>query len=215
MELLGPSLEDLFNYSGRKFSLKTTIMVADQMLTRIEGMHSKNYIHRDIKPDNFLTGLGKHSYMIYMIDFGLSKRYRDAKSHQHIPYKENKSLTGTARYASINAHLGIEQSRRDDLEAIGFVLLYFLKGKLAWQGIRAKNRQEKYHKIMEMKIVTPVEYLCRGTPQQFSFYMNYCRSLRFEDRPDYLFLKKLFKELLISNSFEYDYLYDWAVPDVY
>lgn len=164
IDLLGPSLEDLFNFNQRKFSLKTTLMLADQMISRVEYIHSKNYIHRDIKPDNFLTGLGKNSHVAFVIDYGLSKKFRDVKTHQHIPYRENKNLTGTARYASINAHLGIEQSRRDDLEAIGYVLVYFLKGYLPWQGIKANNKQEKYHKIMEKKMTTPVEILCKSLP---------------------------------------------------
>ena len=168
MDLLGPSLEDLFNFCGRKFQLKTTLMVADQMITRIEYVHSKNYIHRDIKPENFVIGLGKRSNQVFLIDFGLSKKFRDPKTHQHIPYKENKNLTGTARYASINAHLGIEQSRRDDLEAIGYVSIYFIKGKLPWQGISAQNKAEKYHKIMEKKMSIPVEYLCLGLPSIFA-----------------------------------------------
>lgn len=173
MDLLGPSLEDLFSFCGRKFGLKTTIMIADQMISRIEYMHSKNYIHRDIKPDNFLIGLGKRSNMVFVIDFGLAKKFRDPKTHQHIPYKENKNLTGTARYASINAHLGVEQSRRDDLEAIGYVLIYFIKGKLPWQGVNVQNKTEKYHKIMEKKMQTPVEYLCLGVPSKtFIFSFN-------------------------------------------
>lgn len=144
----------------------------------MEYVHSKNYIHRDIKPDNFLIGLGKRSNIVYVVDFGLAKKYRDGKTHQHIPYRENKNLTGTARYASINAHLGIgtaeylsyiiwlEQSRRDDLEAIGYVLIYLVKGYLPWQGIKANNKQEKYHKIMEKKMTTPVEILCKGLPSK-------------------------------------------------
>jgi serine/threonine protein kinase len=108
MDLMGPSLEDLYKFCGGRFSLKTTLMVGYQMLGTIQRLHGKNYVHRDIKPENFLMGLGKKSHMVHIIDFGLAKRYRDSKTHQHIQYKENKNLTGTARYASVNAHLGIE-----------------------------------------------------------------------------------------------------------
>jgi serine/threonine protein kinase len=161
MDLLGYSLEDLFSRCGRRFSLKTVLMIADQTLLRIEYIHSKSFIHRDIKPDNFLMGLGRRSNVVYIIDFGLAKRYRDPKTHVHIMYRENKHLTGTPRYASINNHLGIEQSRRDDLESLGYVFMYFLRGSLPWQGLRANTKKQKYQKIMEKKMATPIDLLCK------------------------------------------------------
>jgi len=213
MDLLGPSLEDYFNMCHRKFSLKTVLMIADQMLYRIEYLHSKNFIHRDIKPDNFLMGHAKKSNILYLIDFGLAKKYRDPKTQQHIPYRENKSLTGTARYASINAHTGIEQSRRDDLEAIGYVLMYFNIGQLPWQGIQANTKEEKYLKIAESKRTTPAETLCKDDPAVFASYLNYCRALRFEDRPDYAYLRRLFKDLFMREEFINDGIFDWMQPD--
>jgi len=174
MDLMGKSLEDLFNDSKRKFSLKTVLMLADQILCRIEIIHTKCFIHRDIKPDNFLIGRGVRRSMVYAIDFGLAKLYRDPRTHQHVGYREQRSLTGTARYASVNAHLGIEQSRRDDLEAIGYVLLYFLKGSLPWQGLNAATKTQKYHRIMECKRDTPLEELCKGFPGKIYHYIHIC-----------------------------------------
>ncbi|CAA2993384.1 casein kinase 1 3 [Olea europaea subsp. europaea] len=211
LDLLGPSLEDLFVYCRRKFSLKTVLMLADQMITRIEFVHAKGFLHRDIKPDNFLMGLGRKSNQVYIIDFGLAKRYRDSITNRHIPYRENKNLTGTARYASCNTHLGIEQSRRDDLESLGYVLLYFLRGSLPWQGLKAATKKQKYDKICEKKLSTPIEMLCKSHPVEFASYFHYCHSLTFDQRPDYGFLKRLFRELFTREGYEFDYIFDWTI----
>ncbi|CAN1246916.1 Casein kinase 1-like protein 10 [Linum grandiflorum] len=211
IDLLGPSLEDLFNYCNRKFSLKTVLMLADQLINRIEYMHSRSFLHRDIKPDNFLMGLGRKANQVYVIDYGLAKKYRDLQTHKHIPYRENKNLTGTARYASVNTHLGVEQSRRDDLESLGYVLMYFLRGSLPWQGLKAGNKKQKYDKISEKKMLTPIEVLCKSYPSEFTSYFHYCRSLRFDDKPDYAYLKKLFRDLFVREGYQFDYIFDWTI----
>lgn len=211
MDLLGPSLEDLFNFCSRRFTMKTVLMLADQMINRIEYIHNKNFIHRDIKPDNFLMGIGRHCNKVFIIDFGLAKKFYDTRTRKHIPYREDKNLTGTARYASINAHLGIEQSRRDDMESLGYVLMYFNKGSLPWQGLKANNKKQKYEKISEKKMSTNVETLCKNFPSEFAMYLNYCRALRFEEKPDYTYLRQLFRALFQTLNHQFDYLFDWTM----
>lgn len=209
IELCGPCLEDLFNYSLRKFSLKTVLMIADQMLHRIEYIHQKGLIHRDIKPENFVFGLADRGHHLNIIDFGLSKRYFDNRTRTHIPFRENKPLTGTARYCSTNTHRGYEQSRRDDMESIGFLLIYFMVGQLPWQGIQAPDAASKTVRIGEKKIATPLEDLCQECPPEFLSYMKHCRSLRFSEAPDYALLRGMFRQLMEQNGFEYDWVFDW------
>lgn len=213
IDLLGPNLEDLFDMCGRKFSIKTVCMAAKQMITRIQSVHDKSLIYRDIKPDNFLIGVPatKDANVIHIIDFGMAKHYRDPKTKVHIPYRERKSLSGTARYMSINTHLGREQSRRDDLESLGHVFMYFLRGGLPWQGLRAATNKQKYEKIGEKKQTTPIAELCEGFPEEFSIYMNYVRKLGFEEAPDYDFLRELFVKVLKNTGEVDDGIFDWTL----
>ena len=212
MELLGKSLETLFQENNCKFSLKTVCMLAEQMITRLEYIHKKYILHRDIKPDNFTIGRGKQSHIIYLIDFGLSKKYRSSKgNHEHIKYSENKRLIGTARYASINALKGCEQGRRDDMEALGYVLMYFLRGNLPWQGLKLNRGDDRYKKIYETKKNTTPEELCIGYPKQFCEYIKYTRNLSFEQEPDYNYLKKLIFTVMDKYEINLDFLYDWGL----
>jgi len=185
MEILGKSLEDHVQACGGKLTPKTTTLIAEQVLQRIEFFHSKKIVHRDIKPENFMFGIKNKIHHVYIIDFGLSKLYWDSTRNSHAVQKTGLSLTGTARYASINAHKGVEQSRRDDLEAIGHMFLYFLRGALPWSGLDAKTQEEKYRKICEKKEQTPLPELCKGFPDGFEKYLAYTRSLGFADQPDY------------------------------
>ena len=213
IDLLGPSLEDCFSECRRQFSLKTTVQLAAQMVARIEHVHEKDYLHRDIKPDNFLTGAEDQPAVIYLIDFGLSKRYRDVKTKQHIPYKEGRTLTGTARYASVGSHMGIEQGRKDDIEAIAYVLLYFLLGELPWQGIHVASKQEKYHRICDMKMNLN-SALLKGHPVEFLQMLNYAKSLKFEEKPDYEYVQNLFKQIAQREGMAFDGVFDWTEETV-
>jgi serine/threonine protein kinase len=172
------------------------------MLMRIQKVHEERIIHRDIKPDNFLIG-GREDTKntVYIIDFGLAKCYRNSEG-EHIPFRDGKNLTGTARYASINTHIGYEQSRRDDLETIGHVLLYFLKGTLPWQGLPGRSKNEKYNAIKKKKLEVTVDELCKGHPTEFKDFMNYCRNLQFTEDPDYKYLIGLFEQCCKNNGYD-------------
>ena len=210
MDLLGQNLEDLYNYCAKNFSLKTIIMIIIQMIERLKHVHDNHYIHRDIKPENFLIGKENTEKTIYLIDFGLAKRYRDEYTQIHIPLKENRNLTGTARYASCNAHNGLEQSRRDDMESIAYVILYFFRKKLPWQGLKCKDKNEKHAKIKELKMSITPEKLFEGIPKEFADYLTMVKKLGFEDEPAYKSYIQMFNKLFKAKEFEMDYIYDWV-----
>ncbi len=224
MELLGPNIESLLKCCGKRFSLTTTVMLGQQMIDLMESLHGKSFIHRDIKPDNFVIGIGEGAGLVHMIDFGLAKRYRDPRSKIHIQYRDNKNLTGTARYASINTHIGLEQARRDDIESWAYVLIYMMRGSLPWQGIHGCPKKERYDRILELKMSTPVELLCKRLPRtkrrnrtdvdEFAVILYYARAIPFEEKPDYLYLRNCLMKALTENVPDYEPVFDWLLPEV-
>lgn len=215
LDLMGPSLEDLLNTCNRCLSLKTVLMLAIQMLNIAQMIHDHGFLHRDMKPDNFVMGLQQNSNALYILDFGLAKRYIDPRTKEHIQYIEGNSLIGTARYASISAHEGKEVSRRDDLESIGYILIYLLKGRLPWQGLKVEektktSKHNRYAAIYEKKKSTPIQELCDGLPKEFADYLRAVRQLSFTDKPNYAFYRKSFRNLLNKLEYIFDFQYDWS-----
>ena len=213
MQLMGKSLEELFN-KRTKFSVKTTALLAYQMITVLQFIHDKHIIHRDIKPDNFVMGLNKQNADLFLLDFGLAKKYRSSKTLEQYPYIKKKKLTGTARYASIHALEEMEQSRRDDLESVGYVLMYFLRGNLPWQGLKIKSKEDRYKKILDKKKETTSEQLCKNFPEEFKEYLEYSRNLEYTEQPKYDKLKNKFYNLVCNKMGEsFDYIYDWTTEN--
>jgi serine/threonine protein kinase len=203
MDLLGPSLENLINTCKEKrFRLKTIILLMIQLIDIMKYIHSCGYIHRDIKPDNFVIGVSKRSNRIHCIDFGLAKKFiKRGTEDEHISFKKGYKFCGTARYASIAAHKGFEQSRKDDLEAIGYMIIYLFRGNLPWQGIKHKDKKERYRLICEKKEKLTEDELCDKLPREFLVYLKYVRNLDFDEKPHYTSLKKMFIRLYESKEY--------------
>ncbi|CAE7542873.1 CKL2 [Symbiodinium natans] len=210
MDLLGPSLDAYFKHCG-SFSLKTTLTVALQIIDRLEYVHSCGILYRDIKPHNFLMGLGEHSSRVYIVDFGLAKRYID-KHGRHIACssKKRSGVTGTVRYSSINVHEGVDASRRDDLEATGYMFVHFLRGDLPWLGLKAHSKKSKHKAIGRVKQQTSDEELCKGYPDEFREFIAYSKSLGYADQPDYEYLRGMFRKLFERQGFRFDGQFDWT-----
>lgn len=208
IDLLDESLEELRNICGGKMSLKCVLNIGLQLLTRIETVHAAGLIHRDIKPDNFL--IDRKSNTIYIIDFGLTKRYLD-NSGNHLPFTQGKKLTGTARYVSINVHDGASPTRRDDIESIGYLLIYILNGNLPWQSIKHSDKTTKYEMIGEEKKSRKLFEHFPDVPCEFITYLTYCRKMTFDEDPDYEYLKNIFITLYKHHGFETDNKYDWNI----
>lgn len=215
MELLGKSLQSLLESSeGKKLSLKTVLMLTIQMIQRLEQLHNRDYIHRDIKPDNFLMGRGVKEKECFMIDLGLADKYRDLTTHEHISFSEHKGVCGTARYMSIHSHLGHSLSRRDDLEGLGYVVVYLHKGTLPWQGLRPVPSPHRIHEVFaKMKLEIPEEQLCCHMPPEFATYFKFVKTLHFNEKPDYAYLRTLFHSVMEKLEFRMDWRYDWTPPE--
>jgi len=205
MDLLGPSLESLLT-KHKKYGMKTVISLAIKIIDIIKYVHTCGYLHRDIKPDNFVIGEDDKK-KLYIIDFGLAKKYIK-KNGDHIEFSDQKKFCGTARYASIAAHKSCEQSRKDDLESIGYMLVYMYKGKLPWQGVKHKDKKERYRLIGEKKESLTEEELCSNMPKEFTIFLKYVRNLDFNEKPHYSALKKMFVNLYESRGYKNDKL-EW------
>ena len=195
--LLGDSIHNFFLSQFKNFSLSDICLISLQCLERIEWIHKNDIIHRDIKPDNFLFGI-KDPRTIYLIDFGLSKKYRSKRTLKHIKYCYTRKIVGTARYTSINSLRGYEMSRRDDLESFYYMVIFFILKKLPWQDIKANSRVEKYHKILELKFIFDIDDYKILLPNEIIKMFKYVKKLKFEETPNYSMIKNSFKSILYN-----------------
>ncbi|KAM3414186.1 hypothetical protein BST61_g10845 [Cercospora zeina] len=207
-EILGPSLEDLFEYCDRRFSLKTVLMLADQLFVRLEELHSRNVIHRDIKPQNFLVGRGTNGNIIYVTDFGLVNNFKGIRNNANDLVPRHPRLIGTTRFASVREHEGRTQSPRADLESLGYIIIYFMQGKLPWQGLKARGGQENKRLVIEKKAALKAKELCIGLPSEFVDYIKYAETLSHGVMPDYAVLRQIFRGLASKEEVEYNNVFN-------
>ena len=208
LELLGLDLMHFYK-RFRHFSLKTVSKIGFNMIRILNEIHNKGVVHRDLKPENITVGFEKNSNLLYLIDFGISKEYLEGG--KHIPYQEGRPFIGTIRFASVAAHRGIELSRKDDLESLGYLLIFFLKGKLPWQFAAKLTQTDRKKMVANLKEKIKVEELCQRLPQTFSVYLRYVKNLSFKEIPNYTYLKGLFSKLAKENKFDLDdNLWDWT-----
>ena len=209
MQLMDKSLEEILRIR-KTFSIKTTAMIGFQLIGALHYIHDKNIIHRDVKPDNCVMGYDELNENLYLIDFGLAKKYRSSRTLKQYPLTRKKRLTGTARYASINALEGYEQSRRDDMESVGYILAYFLRGGLPWQGMKLKSKEDKYRNILEKKKEISSEELFKGFPSEFAEILEYTKQLDYLEEPEYQMLRNKLMDLCKRLNYNFDYIYDWT-----
>ena len=194
MEMMGKSVDVIMADSGGRLELRLVIEIGLQVIDRLEFLHSRGFVHRDLRPEHFLFGRVKHPDKVYLAGLVLSKTFQRTNG-RHVPYKDNKtSFTGTARFVSLNTHLGIEQSRRDDLEALINVMVFMAKGHLPWMGVKGDGRKEKYENIQMAKITTPVDIICKDMPAEFEELLVYCRTLEYEQQPDYQYMREALRK---------------------
>ena len=209
MQLMDKSLEDILRIR-KTFSIKTTALIGFQLIGVLHYIHDKNIIHRDVKPDNCVMGSAELSENMYLIDFGLAKKYRSSRTLKQYPLTRKRRLTGTARYASIHALEGYEQSRRDDMESVGYILAYLLRGGLPWQGMKLKSKDNKYKNILEKKREISSQELFKGFPNEFSEILDYTKKLEYLEEPEYEMLRNKLMSLCKRLGYDFDYIYDWT-----